>query len=177
MTAHRSKATQGRSAIVVFALSALLPLLAPGALHAQVAVFPVQNLSFGTIRAGMPEYVAPDDVARRAELELVGSGTVVITFALPTEMVSVGGHRVPLQFDRSDAIFVYRGGSAEKSFDPNKAIELPHQGRGRRRHALPRRDGPSGRVPAPRALYCDDHRAGGHPRDLIRSGAFRIYHR
>jgi hypothetical protein len=124
MTTHRTTATQGRSAIVVFALSALLPLLAPSALPAQVAVFPVQNLSFGTIRAGMPEYVAPDDVARRAELELVGSGRVVITIALPTEMVSAGGHHVPLLFDHGDATFADRGGGKERSFDPNKSANF-----------------------------------------------------
>jgi hypothetical protein len=120
MSTHRTRATQGRGAIVVFALSALLPLLAPAPLQAQVAVFPVQNLSFGTIRAGMPEYVAPDDVARRAELELVGSGKVVITIALPAEMVSAGGHRVPLSFDRADALFVDRGGGKDRTFDPTR---------------------------------------------------------
>jgi hypothetical protein len=123
MTAHRTRATQGRGAIVVFALSALLlQVLAPGALLAQVAVFPIQNLSFGTIRAGMPEYVSPDDVARRAELELVGSGTVVITLALPADMVSAGGHRVPLLFDRGDGMFVSRGPGRgkDRTFDPNK---------------------------------------------------------
>jgi len=121
MTAHRTRVPQGRSAIVVFALSTLL-LLAPSDLVAQVAVFPVQNLTFGTIRAGMPEYVSPDDVARRAELELVGSGTVVITIALPADMVSAGGHRVPLLFERGDGLFVSRGRGQgrDRTFDPNK---------------------------------------------------------
>jgi len=120
MTAHRTRATQGRSAIVVFALSSLL--LAPAPLAAQVALFPVQNLSFGTIRAGMPEHVSPDDVARRAELELVGSGVVVITIALPADMVSAGGHRLPLLFERGDGLFLARGPGRgqDRTFDPNK---------------------------------------------------------
>jgi hypothetical protein len=127
MTARRPPAdpTRVRRAIVVFAsaLASALAwpgLLAPARLHAQVAVFPIQNLRFGTLRAGMPEYVDADDVARRAELQIVGSGRVVVTFALPAEMTSVGGHRVPLEFRKGDAMLVTRDGDRDQDFDPNK---------------------------------------------------------
>jgi hypothetical protein len=68
----------------------------------------------------MPEYVDADDVARRAELQIVGSGRVVVTFALPAEMTSPSGHRVPLEFQKGDAMLLTRAGDREQDFDPNK---------------------------------------------------------
>ena len=122
MIARRAREDQHpvRRAIVVFALAAFLPLLAPARLHAQVAVFPIQNLTFGTLRPGMPEYVDADDLARRAELQIVGSGKVVITFGLPTSMTSPSGHHVALEFQKGDAMLVTRDGAREKDFDPRK---------------------------------------------------------
>ncbi len=121
MIARRAQAERKevRRAIVVFALALLLPFV-PARLHAQVAIFPIQNLTFGTLRPGMPEYVAADDVARRAELQIVGSGRVVVTFALPAQMTSPSGHRVALEFRKGDAMLVTRAGDREKHFDPNK---------------------------------------------------------
>jgi hypothetical protein len=122
MIARRDRAERSglRRAIVVFVLACLLPLAIPRTLLAQVAIFPIQNLTFGTLRPGMPEYVDADDVARRAELQIVGSGRVVLTFALPAEMTSVGGHRVPLEFQKGDAMLVTRDGAREQDFDPAK---------------------------------------------------------
>jgi hypothetical protein len=122
MTARRTPADRIETlrAIVVFFLAALLPLVLPGALYGQVAVFPIQNLTFGTLRPGTPEYVAAGDVARRAELQIVGSGRIVVTFALPAAMTSPGGHVVPLEFARGDAMLVTRDDGREQDFDPAK---------------------------------------------------------
>ena len=119
MNAHRTAATPARCAIMVVSLVAAL--LAPGALHAQIAVFPVQNLSFGTLRPGAAELVDTDDPVRRAEFELVGSGNVVVSVALPTEMVSASGARLSLSFSKKDAALEERGSGKVKSFDPHKS--------------------------------------------------------
>jgi len=122
MTARRTRAdrTRIRRAILVFLPAVLLPLASPGTLHGQVAIFPIQNLTFGTLRPGMPEYVDADDVARRAELQIVGSGRVVVTFALPAALTSLDGHVVPLAFAKGDAMLVTRDGGREQDFDPAK---------------------------------------------------------
>ncbi len=122
MSAPRTAATLARVALMV--VSFVLAPAANGALHAQVALFPVQNLSFGNLRPGAPELVGADDAVRRAELELVGDGTVVITVGLPTEMVNMDGARLPLSFSRGDAVIEMRDSGKDKSFDPNKPKQI-----------------------------------------------------
>ena len=146
MIAHRAAATLARCAIMVFLMTADL--------GAQVAVFPVQDLSFGTLRAGASEVVDPLDRVRRAEIELVGSGNVVITFGLPTEMVSTTGHRLPLQFARGDAELEIKNSGKDRSWDPNKSKNIkikPKEG-GARLYlgglALPTATQPPGRYSA-----------------------------
>jgi hypothetical protein len=113
MTAHRITATLARCAVLAFLFGT------PAA--AQVAVFPVQDLSFGILRPGSPEQVATEDPMRRAEIELIGTGNVTITFGLPSEMVSVSGSRLPLQFTKGDAEIEMRGSGKDKDFDPTKS--------------------------------------------------------
>lgn len=118
MIAPRTSAMPVRGAIVVFTL--LLALAAPSPASSQVAVFPVRDLTFGTLRAGVSERVSPLDPARRAEIELVGAGNVVLTFGLPTEMVGASGQRLPLQFGKADAEIEFLGSGKAQSFDPTK---------------------------------------------------------
>jgi hypothetical protein len=131
MTAHRTPATTGRCAKIVVFLLALAAFPAPRPLNAQVAVFPTQNLSFGTLRAGAAEYVDCADATRRAELEIFGSGNVVVTFSLPSEMVSSAGHRLALSFSNGDAVVELKGGKQDKSFDPNKPYQVKITGKDR----------------------------------------------
>lgn len=149
MNAYRITATLIRYALVVS-----LAATAPGTLLAQVAVFPVQDLSFGTLRAGSAEQVDPADPMRRAEIEMVGSGNVVITFGLPTEMVSIAGHRLPLQFVKGDAEIEMKGTGRDRDFDPNKpkSIKIKDKEGGARLYlgglALPTLSQPPGRYRA-----------------------------
>ena len=122
MSAHRTATTLARCALVIVAF--VVSALAPAALDAQVFLFPVQDLRFGNLRPGMAELVDPDDAVRRGELELVGDGTVVISIGLPTEMVSVGGHRLPLSFDKKDAVLEMRDSGKDKDFDPTKPKKI-----------------------------------------------------
>ncbi len=150
MNAHRITATLVRCALVV----SLAAAAAPGALRAQVAVFPLQGLSFGTLRAGSAEQVVTGDPVRRAELELIGSGDVVITFGLPTEMVNVAGHRLPLQFVKGDAEIEMKGTGRDRDFDPHKpkSIKIKDKEGGARLYlgglALPTISQPPGRYRA-----------------------------
>ncbi len=124
MTAHRSKATQGRSAIVVFALSVLLPLLAPGALQAQVGsgtfittaqVLPppvtgsgVQELKFGSARPGDVVDVPPGAAATGAPTSSAGwrftgvrkGHVVVVDLTLPS-FLAMGAHTIPVDWDNA----------------------------------------------------------------------------
>lgn len=123
MSTLRREATQARGALMVVFLL-LAALAAPAALHGQVALFPVQNLSFGQMRPGAAELVDVGDAVRRGELELVGDGHVVITLGLPTEMVSIDGHRLPLSFSNGDATVEMRTSGKTQSFDPGRPKNL-----------------------------------------------------
>lgn len=119
MNAPRTAATPIRGAVVFLLLA--LAALAPRPAASQVSVFPTQDLSFGILRAGVADQVDPLDPARRGEIELLGTGHVVITFGLPTEMVSPTGQRLPLQFDKGDAEIEIKGSGKTQSFDPTKS--------------------------------------------------------
>jgi hypothetical protein len=99
---------------------ALAAGLATAPAAAQIAVFPVQNLAFGDLRAGQAELVSPDDQARRGEFEIVGTGRVTITLVLPAEMVSPSGKRLPLRFDKDDISLEFAETGRDRSFDPKK---------------------------------------------------------
>jgi hypothetical protein len=79
------------------ACAALLPGFTAN-LHAQIAVFPRQNLSFGVLTPAVPKLVEVTDVADRAELEIVGTRGIVFETLVPSHLVSAGGHTLPLAF-------------------------------------------------------------------------------
>lgn len=79
-------------------------LVAPFPLSGQLSVYPVQDLAFGTIPAGSPAVVNATDVARRAELDIRGSGSYTLNVILPTQMMSVQGAHFPLSFSNTDGI-------------------------------------------------------------------------
>ncbi len=106
--------------ILLALVAAVLAGLAPGVLGGQVAVLPLQNLSFGTLRAGVGTVVDPSDPTRRAEIELVGAGEVVITFHLPRALLNSGGRELPLHFGRGDAVLELKGSGRRFPFDPTK---------------------------------------------------------
>lgn len=116
MNAHRTLA-----ALVGCALTFLL---GAAALAGQVSVFPVQDLSFGPLRPGVDERVTTDDAQRRAELEVLGTGKLVLTLGLPAELVSVAGHRIPLDFANQDAQVVFRASGKSHSFNPRNPTNL-----------------------------------------------------
>lgn len=115
MSAHRTLATLGRCALLAFGLAA------PAS--AQVAILPLRGLSFGVLRPGSAELVDAEDAGRRAELLLLGTGSVTITLRLPTEMVTPTGFRLPLQFKKGDAEVVTKSGE-DRSWDPNKPKDI-----------------------------------------------------
>ena len=153
MSAHRTTATLARCALTVASLLSLA-VWATGDLHAQVALFPVQNLTFGDLRPGQTELVGIDDPVRRAELELVGTGRVIITVGLPAEMLSVDGHRLRLDFSNKDAALEMRNSGKVRTFNPNKSkrIKIGKNEDGARIHiggmALPDAAQPAGRYSA-----------------------------
>ena len=112
---------------------AALMLLAPAAVRAQaITIFPVQDLSFGQIRAGFNEKVEWSDAPRRAELEVRARGRVVIDVTLPTEMISAGGQRFPLRFDASVGQIQWLRNGRRFPFDPRspRSIRIPRRQRG-----------------------------------------------
>jgi hypothetical protein len=112
MSAHR--------ALAFLAPCALLVGLLATPVEGQIAVLPVQNLSFGQLRAGQAELVSPDDRARRGEFEIVGSGRVTITLILPTQMVSAGGSSLPLSFGKDDVTLEFAETGRDRTFNPSK---------------------------------------------------------
>lgn len=68
-----------------------------------VTVVPVQPLSFGLLFPGVMDAVPITDVARRAVVALAGSGSVDVSFILPTQLEVDGGRPIPLRFGPADA--------------------------------------------------------------------------
>jgi len=120
MTAHRTRATQGRSGIVVFALSSLL--LAPAALVAQAGsetvnttaqVLPppvtgsgIQELRFGSARPGDVVDVPPGAAAVGAATSAAGwrftgvrkGHVVALDLTLPSSL-TLGADAIPVEWD------------------------------------------------------------------------------
>ncbi len=107
---------------------AALLVLAAGPCFAQarstVSALPVQGLRFGVLAAGIPAPVLPDDAARRASIELVGSGQVTLTFALPAGLSAPGGALLPLHFAPTDGRIVFPRSSRVIEFDPRVPISF-----------------------------------------------------
>jgi len=124
MTTHRTRATQGRSAIVVFALSTLLPLLAPAAVRAQARsgtvnttaqVLPspvtgsgIQELDFGSARPGDAVDVPPGAAVAGAATSSAGwrftgvrkGHVVALDLTLPP-FLTLGADAVPIDWDNA----------------------------------------------------------------------------
>ena len=107
-------------------MAALLALCAPQGARAQASVsaLPVQGLRFGTLSPGLATVVSPDDGGRRASLELVGSGSVTVTFQLPREMEAPDGKRLPLRFGPTDGRIVFPRSTREIVFDPSAPVSF-----------------------------------------------------
>jgi hypothetical protein len=97
--------------------AALLVSLSSGA-GAQPALFPQQDLSFGTLTPGTPRVVTTSDVANRAEVELVGSGSITLEVVVPAALVSVGGQTLPVVFGPSDGMLRHKKGGQSVTFQP-----------------------------------------------------------
>jgi hypothetical protein len=124
MSTHRTRATQGRGAIVVFALSALLPLLAPAPLQAQARsgtvntiaqVLPppvtgsgIQELAFGSARPGDVVDVPPGAAAIGAATSSAGwrftgvrkGHLVALDLTLPP-FLTLGADAIPVDWDNA----------------------------------------------------------------------------
>lgn len=99
----------------------LLVSSATAAAQAQaVTVSPEQGLSFGLLLPGAPESVALDDVARRGMVALAGSGSLDVTFVLPTALVSPEGGSLPLSFSPGSAGLLTTAGSAVSPLNPQQ---------------------------------------------------------
>jgi hypothetical protein len=98
--------------------------LAPAPAGAQVSLFPRQGLSFGTLSPGVPEWIAPTDVARRAEVELVGSGDYTVLVEVPAALVSAAGSSMPISFGVADGMIRWRKSTQEQVFRPGQSVEI-----------------------------------------------------
>lgn len=119
MTAiRRPRAVRG-----AWLLAALLALLAPPAAAQRLAltVQPVQELRFGTLTRGAGTVVSPMDAARRATVEVVGAGSVTVTFGLPAGMTA-GDRTLPLLFAPGDGRITFPRSGRVIEFDPNAPV-------------------------------------------------------
>jgi hypothetical protein len=95
-----------------------------GSASGQLAVIPVQGLTFGTLTPGVPLAVTVTDAARRAELSVSGSGTYVLTFQLPAQLVSAGGQTMPISFPTNAGRAVWNFLGIQFNFNPNNPYSL-----------------------------------------------------
>lgn len=104
-------------------LAALLGLLAPPAAAQRLAltVLPVQELRFGTLTPGAGTVVSPLDAARRATVEVVGAGSVTVTFGLPAGMTA-GDRILPLRFGPGDGRITFPRSGRVIEFDPTAPV-------------------------------------------------------
>lgn len=79
-------------------------LLAPSLAAAQLSIEPVRGLAFGQLTPGASEAISPNDAARRAELQIRGSGIFTLEAVLPNDLVSASGDLMPLQFSSGDGV-------------------------------------------------------------------------
>lgn len=100
--------------------------------HAQsVVIYSLRGLGFGTLSPGLNVSVNPASGSGRAELEIVGTGRFTMALDLPAEMVSAGGHRLPIAFGATDGLLTLRGGGGKTStFDPRAPLDLTLTGGG-----------------------------------------------
>jgi len=110
-------------AVLVGALFAIAarPLPAQGSPPA----FGRQNLDFGTVIPGLPTVIDPTDRAQAGRFEIRGTGRseVRIDLTLPSDMLSLGGDRLPLQFAASDGGFSTQPSLASMiTFDPRTPL-------------------------------------------------------
>lgn len=99
----------------------LLGPAAPRALVAQsaVAVLPVQGLSFGLLPGAAASVIDPLDSRRRAAVDVVGSGSITVTFVLPDALVGNTATPLPLSFAPTDGRIAVVGSGQVIVFDPN----------------------------------------------------------
>jgi hypothetical protein len=97
------------------------------AASAQTAIYPVRNLTFGELNPGLASSVLPSDAARRAELDLQGSGALIVTILPPGQLTSPSGAGLPVIFGLTHGVVRWRKSGNEFVFDPNLpyAFTLP----------------------------------------------------
>jgi hypothetical protein len=94
-------------------------LLVPAGLAGQLSLFPVQDLAFGQLQAGLSGVVLPTDATRRAELEIfAGRGEYSISLGLPGQLTSAGGAAVPLVFAATDGVLIIPRRNRLTTFNP-----------------------------------------------------------
>jgi hypothetical protein len=105
--------------------AALLALLAPPAAAQRFAltVLPVQELRFGTLTRGVGTVVSPLDAARRATVEVVGAGSVTVSFGLPAGMTA-GSRTLPLRFGPGDGRITFPKSGKVIEFDPGAPVSF-----------------------------------------------------
>ncbi len=117
-TARRRASALGGA---LFLIAAVLGM--PGSAPAQqggAGASVVKQLEFGTLLPGMPEVITVNDVLRRAEVVVGGTGAVDVRLILPTEMVSPTGARVPLYFGTADAAWSQGPSVTPTPFNPHE---------------------------------------------------------
>jgi len=84
------------------------------------------DLSFGTVLAGIPSVVDVHDHRRAGLFEINGpeDASVRVEFVLPASLVSAGGDELPLQFDARDGFADFSMGQPPRGtyFDPFTAL-------------------------------------------------------
>ena len=83
-----------RSALAALVVS----FVTVSAAHAQVLVSAERDLEFGLLTPGTVTTVAPADLTRSAQLRIEGRGTYQVSFQLPSSLVSLDGHQLPVLF-------------------------------------------------------------------------------
>lgn len=106
------------------ACAALLVLAGAGDGGAQVAVLPKQGLSFGVLTPGVATVVPATDAARRAELEIVGTGNFTILVNAPDALVSGAGHTLPVTYGPADGVIRWMKSTNEFLFQPGQTVTV-----------------------------------------------------
>lgn len=108
--------------------------LSPLPTAAQITVFPIQGLAFGTLQPGVDERVLPTDADRRGEVEIRGTGRLSVRMRLPLWMTSSSGQRLPIQFRSGDGRYSWLKNGREWRFDPTRPtrIRIPQGQQGAR---------------------------------------------
>lgn len=110
--------------LCLFACVSLPVLAAPARTEAQVAVLPKQGLAFGVLTPGTPTVIPATDAARRAELEIVGSGDFNIVVLAPAQLVSGAGHTLPVTYAPGDGVIRWKKSNNEFPFQPGQTVTM-----------------------------------------------------